>query len=106
MLAARLWLTPCDPPMPIDQSFPADRTALTNLLFPAGVPLLWSPTLVFYDEAGHIDCDRQLTHLALMAPHDFCRNAATSGSSRRHGEGMAWRKGPPRNALRKLSISA
>src|SRR6516162_9391945 len=40
--------------MPADHTFPTDRTKLTRLLFPAGVPILWSPTLVFYDEAGRI----------------------------------------------------
>ena len=55
--------------MPVDHGFPADRAELTRLLFPAGVPLLWSPTLVFYDEDGRIDRDRQLAHLAFMAPH-------------------------------------
>ena len=55
--------------MPADHSFPTDRTKLTRLLFPAGVPILWSPTLVFYDEAGRIDCGRQLAHLAFMTPH-------------------------------------
>ena len=55
--------------MPADHNFPADRTTLTRLLFPAGVPILWSPTLVFYDEAGRIDRDHQLAHLAFMTPH-------------------------------------
>ena len=55
--------------MPTDHGFPTDRTTLTGLLFPAGVPMLWSPTLVFYDEAGRIDRDRQLAHLAFMTPH-------------------------------------
>src|SRR5262249_6428466 len=55
--------------MPADQSFPTDRMKLTRLLFPAGVPILWSPTLVFYDEAGRIDRGRQLAHLAFMNPH-------------------------------------
>jgi dihydrodipicolinate synthase/N-acetylneuraminate lyase len=55
--------------MPADHSFPTDRTKLTCLLFPAGVPILWSPTLMFYDEAGRIDRGRQLAHLAFMAPH-------------------------------------
>jgi hypothetical protein len=58
-----------DSGMPIDHSFSADRAALTSLLFPAGVPPLWSPTLVFYGEDGRIDRDRQLAHLAFMAPH-------------------------------------
>ena len=53
--------------MPADHTFPTDRTTLT--LFPAGVPILWSPTLVFYDEAGRIDRGRQLAHLAFMTPH-------------------------------------
>ena len=48
--------------MPVDHNFPTDRTTLTRLLFPAGVPILWSPTLVFYDEAGRIDRGRQLAH--------------------------------------------
>ena len=55
--------------MPIDRGFPADRASLTKRLFPAGVPSLWSPTLVFYDAAGRIDRDRQLAHLAFMTPH-------------------------------------
>ena len=55
--------------MPADHNFPTDRTTLTRLLFPAGVPILWSPTLVFYDEAGRIDRGHQLTHLAFMTPH-------------------------------------
>src|SRR6516225_4888119 len=55
--------------MPADHTFPTDRTKLTRLLFPAGVPILWSPTLVFYDEAGRIDRGRQLAHLAFMTPH-------------------------------------
>jgi hypothetical protein len=46
--------------MPIDHGFPADRTTLTKLLFPDDVPSLWSPILVFYDETGRIDRDRQL----------------------------------------------
>src|SRR5688572_26661683 len=55
--------------MPTDREFPADRATLTKLLFPAGVQSLWSPTLVFYDETGRIDHDRQLAHLAFMTPH-------------------------------------
>ncbi|ACA19905.1 dihydrodipicolinate synthetase [Methylobacterium sp. 4-46] len=55
--------------MPVVHDLPTDRTTLTGLLFPAGVPMLWSPTLVFYDEAGRIDRDRQLAHLAFMTPH-------------------------------------
>jgi dihydrodipicolinate synthase/N-acetylneuraminate lyase len=55
--------------MPADHNFPTDRTTLTRLLFPAGVPILWSPTLVFYDEAGRIDRGHQLAHLAFMTPH-------------------------------------
>jgi len=55
--------------MPADHTFPTDRPKLTRLLFPAGVPILWSPTLVFYDEAGRIDRGRQLAHLAFMTPH-------------------------------------
>ncbi len=35
--------------MTTDHGFPADRAALTQRLFPDGVPALWSPTLVFYD---------------------------------------------------------
>ncbi len=52
-----------------DRGFPADRAALTRQLFPDGVPALWSPTLVFYDQAGGIGRDRLLAHLAFMAPH-------------------------------------
>ena len=55
--------------MATDHGFPADRAALTRRLFPEGVPALWSPTLVFYDEAGGIDRDRLLAHLGFMAPH-------------------------------------
>ena len=55
--------------MPADHTFPTDRPTLTRLLFPAGVPILWSPTPVFYDEAGRIDRGRQLAHLAFMTPH-------------------------------------
>ena len=55
--------------MPADHTFPTDRTKLTRLLFPAGVPILWSPTLVFYDETGHLDRGRQLAHFAFMTPH-------------------------------------
>jgi dihydrodipicolinate synthase/N-acetylneuraminate lyase len=69
--------------MPIDHGFPADRPALTSLLFPAGVPPLWSPTLVFYGEDGRIDRDRQLAHLAFMAPH--VRGVLVPGST-----GDAW----------------
>jgi dihydrodipicolinate synthase/N-acetylneuraminate lyase len=55
--------------MSTDHGFPTDRAALTRLLFPAGIPPLWAPTLVFYDQAGRIDRHRQLAHLAFMAPH-------------------------------------
>jgi hypothetical protein len=55
--------------MTTDHGFPADCAALTRLLFPDGVLALWSPTLVFYDQAGGIDCDRLLAHLDFMAPH-------------------------------------
>jgi dihydrodipicolinate synthase/N-acetylneuraminate lyase len=55
--------------MTTDHGFPADRAALTRRLFPDGVPALWSPTLVFYDEAGNIDRDRLFAHLGFMAPH-------------------------------------
>ena len=55
--------------MATDHGFAADRTALTRRLFPDGVPALWSPTLVFYDEAGGIDRERLLAHLGFMAPH-------------------------------------
>jgi dihydrodipicolinate synthase/N-acetylneuraminate lyase len=74
---------PADPAMPIDHGFPADRATLTKLLFPAGVPPLWAPTLVFYDEAGRIDRDRQLAHLAFMASH--VRGILVPGST-----GDAW----------------
>src|SRR5687768_12037940 len=69
--------------MPVDHGFLADRQALTSLLFPAGVPPLWSPTLVFYGEDGRIDRDRQLAHLAFMAPH--VRGILVPGST-----GDAW----------------
>ena len=55
--------------MTTDHGFPADRAALTRRLFPDGVPALWSPTLVFYDEAGNIDRNRLFAHLGFMAPH-------------------------------------
>lgn len=55
--------------MPDDPGFPSDRAQLTRLLFPDGVPLLWAPTLVFYDESGAIDEERQRAHLAFLAPH-------------------------------------
>jgi dihydrodipicolinate synthase/N-acetylneuraminate lyase len=55
--------------MAIDHDFPTNRSALLRLLFPDGVPQLWVPTLVFYDEAGGIDRERQLAHLAFMAPY-------------------------------------
>ena len=54
--------------MPADYTFPTDRPTLARLLFPAGVPILWSPTLVFYDEAGRIDRGPQLAHFAFMTP--------------------------------------
>jgi dihydrodipicolinate synthase/N-acetylneuraminate lyase len=69
--------------MSLDHGFPTDRVALTERLFPAGVPLLWSPTLIFYDEAGRIDHDRQQAHLAFMAPH--VRGILVPGST-----GDAW----------------
>src|SRR4029450_4420070 len=69
--------------MPIDRSFSPARAALPSLLFPAGVPPLWSPTLVFYGEDGRIDRDRQLAHLAFMAPH--VRGVLVPGST-----GDAW----------------
>ena len=69
--------------MSTDHGFPADRAALTSLLFPDGVPLLWAPTLVFYDEAGRIDLDRERAHLAFMAPH--VRGILVPGST-----GDAW----------------
>ena len=69
--------------MPTAHGFAADRAALTRLLFPAGVPPLWSPTLVFYGEDGRIDRDRQLAHLAFMAPH--VRGVLVPGST-----GDAW----------------
>ena len=55
--------------MPDNHGFPTDRAALTGRLFPDGIPELWSPTLVFYDENGAIDAARQAAHLAFMAPH-------------------------------------
>ena len=48
---------------------PTSRSSLIGSLFPGGVPQLWVPTLVFYDEAGRIDQERQLAHLAFMAPY-------------------------------------
>jgi dihydrodipicolinate synthase/N-acetylneuraminate lyase len=69
--------------MVIDHGFPKDRATLTRQLFPAGVPLLWSPTLVFYDETGGIDHARQQAHLAFMAPH--VRGVLVPGST-----GDAW----------------
>ena len=55
--------------MTTDHGFPTDRAALTRRLFPDGVPTLWSPTVVFYDEAGGIDRDRLFAHLDFTAPH-------------------------------------
>ena len=63
--------------MTTDHGFPAGRAALTQRLFPDGVPALWSPTLVFYDsptlvfydEAGGVDRDRLFAHLDFMPPH-------------------------------------
>ena len=55
--------------MAIEHDFPTNRTALIRSLFPSGVPQLWVPTLVFYDEAGRIDRERQFAHLAFMAPY-------------------------------------
>src|SRR5437764_14692250 len=55
--------------MAIEHDFPTNRTALMRLLFPDGLPQLWVPTLVFYDEAGRIDHERQFAHLAFMAPY-------------------------------------
>lgn len=74
---------PADPAASAGRGFPADRAALARLLFPGGVPSLWSPTLVFYDESGRIDGDRQLAHLAFMAPH--VRGLLVPGST-----GDAW----------------
>src|SRR5256886_16988120 len=55
--------------MAIEHDFPTNRTALIRSLFPSGVPQLWVPTLVFYDEAGRVDRERQFAHLAFMAPY-------------------------------------
>src|SRR6516165_10602064 len=55
--------------MPADHTFPTDRPTLTRLLFPAGVPILRSLTLMCYDEAGSIDRGRQLAHFAFLTPH-------------------------------------
>jgi dihydrodipicolinate synthase/N-acetylneuraminate lyase len=72
--------------MPDDHGFPADRAALTRQLFAGGIPELWSPTLVFYDERGGIDATRQAAHLAFMAPH--VRGILVPGST-----GDAWEMG-------------
>ncbi|MBP0443571.1 dihydrodipicolinate synthase family protein [Roseomonas sp. SSH11] len=50
-------------------AFPQDRSALLRSLFPEGVPLLWSPSLFFYDRQGNTDRARQAAHLDFMAPH-------------------------------------
>jgi dihydrodipicolinate synthase/N-acetylneuraminate lyase len=72
--------------MPPDQAFPTDRAALARQLFPGGIPELWSPTLVFYDEGGGIDAARQAAHLAFMAPH--VKGLLVPGST-----GDAWEMG-------------
>jgi dihydrodipicolinate synthase/N-acetylneuraminate lyase len=53
----------------VGHNFPTSRTSLIRSLFPDGVPQLWVPTLVFYDETGRIDHERQMAHLAFMAPY-------------------------------------
>ena len=50
----------------------ANNTAASRAihsLFSNAVPQLWVPTLVFYDETGRIDHERQLAHLAFMTPY-------------------------------------
>lgn len=69
-----------------NHGFPTDRAALTGQLFPDGIPELWSPTLVFYDENGAIDAARQAAHLAFMAPH--VKGLLVPGST-----GDAWEMG-------------
>jgi dihydrodipicolinate synthase/N-acetylneuraminate lyase len=49
--------------------FPTERAALMALLFPDGVPQLWSPSLFFYDGQGGFDRARQEAHFAFMTPH-------------------------------------
>lgn len=51
------------------EDFPADRAGLLRALFPDGVPLLWSPSLFFYDAQGGFDRARQAAHQAFMAAH-------------------------------------
>jgi hypothetical protein len=65
--------------MPVVHDFPTSRTSLIRSLFPDGVPQLWVPTLVFYDEAGRIDHERQSAHLAFMAP--YLKGILVSGST-------------------------
>lgn len=45
------------------------RAALTQTLFPAGVPTLWCPLLTHYREDGSIDVERMRAHLAHLRPH-------------------------------------
>ena len=79
--------------MPADHTFPTERPTLTRLLFPAGVPILWSPTLMFYDEAGRIDRGRQLAHFAFMTPWatSYLVQPATHGKWMRLERSRRWR---------------
>jgi len=45
------------------------RRALTQRLFPAGIPRLWCPPLTHYTADGGLDRERIAAHLATLAPH-------------------------------------
>ena len=47
----------------------AQRLAILQRLFPAGVPSLWCPSLTHYDQDGRIDAARIRAHLRHLAPH-------------------------------------
>jgi len=48
--------------------FTGQRQALIARLFPAGVPLLWCPSLTHYASDGSIDKERMRAHLKFMHP--------------------------------------
>ncbi len=91
--------------MAIEQDFPTNRTALIRSLFPSGVPQLWVPTLVFYDEAGRIDRERQFAHLAFMAPYlkgYLVPGSAGECSTLRRPDGLAYYLGIQRRERGRL----
>src|SRR5436309_3599039 len=47
----------------------AQRLAILQRLFPAGVPSLWCPSLTHYDQDLRIDAARIRAHLRHLAPH-------------------------------------